>query len=199
MGSITLSQATCFEREKKGSDLRGQEASFRGSALPFLPPLGDSGLLTLVKFHVPWCTGLELLRVGAWCMHCEQRPQSWLAPRSLFLLKTSLGFLPAPGPCTLAWQRGVRNPADSRGPWPCWPVEGPWITPVRSVPPPARKCDLTRTFRNMFPLHVSPFILPKLYCICQIFSWLRTSGYENWDFLLCSPSLSCFYSFGGHK
>ena len=113
--------------------------------------------------------------------------------------KDVFGVSACPRPLYSGLAGGVRNPADSRGPWPCWPMEGSWITPVQSVPPPAGKCDLTRTFRNMFPLHVSPFILPKLYCICQIFSWLRTSGYENWDFLLCSPSLSCFYSFGGHK
>ena len=158
MGSITPSQAVCFERKNKRVASSNRKPQLEGLPFPLPTHHGGSRLLTPGKFHRPWCIGLELdtykcLMYALWKLTDTSEPIPY---------KDIFGVSAFPGPLHSGWCRGVMEPADSRDLNPASPWRGSWITPVGFVPPPARKCVLTRTFRNMFPLPVSLFIPPKL-------------------------------------
>ena len=161
MGSTTPSQALCFERKNKRVASGNRKPQLEGPpCCPCpLPTYHDGGrLLTPVKAHVPQCIGLELdtykcLMYALWKLIDTSEPVPY---------KDIFGVSAFPGPLHSGWCRGVMEPADSRDPDPAGPRKGSWITPIRFVPPPARKRVLTQTFRNMFPLPVSLFIPPKL-------------------------------------
>ena len=186
MGSTTPRQAVGFERKNKRVASGNRKPQLEG--LPCCPcPLpthhDGSRLLTPVKAHVPQCRGLEL---DTWCMHWE----SWLTPQSLSLIKTSLGSLPSQAPFTLGGAGGSCNRQ----------IPGTPTLPAHGRGHGLHPSDLCHHLPENVSSHKLSEICFHSLCLSsfcpsfwQIFSSLRTQGYEKWDFLLCLQPFSCFY------